>query len=169
MEICGTASFMAVLSEPKCRLSLKVVSQPPMCAPHIPAGMLADESTAWTYLVGTWCGPRPACTCPAGTRWHPDIPATTCPCSASGGRGAKRQPPCISSMSRGRLVCSWRGLSWGQKVSTSHQLLPGWVSITFSSVSLTVRLEPPRELKFVEISSGNSEFWVIFVFIFSYD
>lgn len=36
------------LSKPKCRLSLKEVSQPLLGAPHILAGMLAGRSTAWT-------------------------------------------------------------------------------------------------------------------------
>lgn len=123
------------------RLSLEAVSQPLACAPHIPAGMLAGGSTAWTYLLGSWCGhtgPYLACPCPAGTRWHPDIPATTCPCSASGGGGGTRQPPCISSMSRSHLICSWRGLSWGHKVCASHQLSPGWL-FHHIFLSLTVR------------------------------
>lgn len=50
------------LCKPKCRLLLKGVSRPLVCAPHIPAGMLPCGSIAWTWwgLVASQAPSQPA-------------------------------------------------------------------------------------------------------------
>lgn len=116
------------LSKPKCRLPLKRVSQPLVCAAHSPAGMLPGGSTAWTWWelgVATQAHGQAALV-PQGhdgilTSLPPPAPAQ--PLGEVGGEATASlhflhvtRPP----------VCSWRGLSWGHKVSTFHQLLPGW-------------------------------------------
>lgn len=98
------------LNKPKCSLSLRVLSQRRVCAPHIPAGMLAG-------------GARHGAAVAALPRRDTMASRHRLPCSASGEGGSDSL--CISSMSQ-PLLCSWRGLSWGQKVSTFHQLVPDW-------------------------------------------
>lgn len=63
-------------------------------------------------------------------------------------------PPCHAAASSARGEGS-PGVTESPLLSSCYQ---AGFAITFSSVSLTVRSQPPQELRFVEISSVNSEF-----------
>lgn len=129
------------LSKPKCRLPLKRVSQPLVCAAHSPAGMLPGGSTAWTWWelgVATQAHGQAALV-PQGhdgilTSLPPPAPA-----QPLGEVGGKRQPPCISSMSRGRLSARGEVSPGVTKSPLFTSCYQAGLAITFFSSSLTVR------------------------------
>lgn len=96
------------LSKPKCRLSLTVVSQPLVGAPHIPAGVLAGRSTAWTWWglgVARRAHGQPALAPQgrSGIPTSPPPPALAQPLGEVGGSDSlPALPPCHAAASSAR-------------------------------------------------------------------
>lgn len=123
-------------SKPKCGLSLKEVAQPPRVLPAAPRGR-RRVGARWGAGVASQADRRPALM-PQGRGGSATSPPTPAPAQPLWRVRVKGQPRCASSASRGRLrLLMERSLLGSESLLfTSYQ---AGVSITFFSVSLTVR------------------------------